>query len=67
VTYEHDREVLLHAAKQLARSCDGIFAVETVERLLHGVLRLLAATSCMSTASGSWAGFCRLSYGTEPP
>jgi protein-tyrosine-phosphatase len=49
VTYEHDREVLSNAAKRVAARYDGVFAFETVERLLHESYDLLAATSRIST------------------
>ena len=48
MTYQHDREVLSKAAYDLARQFEGIFAVETVERLLHESYDLLAATSRIS-------------------
>lgn len=41
--------MLSNAAKQLAAKFDGIFAVETVERLLHESYDLLAATARVST------------------
>jgi arsenate reductase (thioredoxin) len=49
MSYEHDLEVLSHAAKRLAEKYDGIFGVETVERLLHESYDLLAATAKVST------------------
>lgn len=49
MSYEHDRDVLSHAATTLAAKYDGVFAVETVERLLHESYDLLAARSRVST------------------
>jgi arsenate reductase (thioredoxin) len=49
VTYEHDRDVLSRSATHLAAGYDGVFAVETIERLLHESYDLLAATSRITT------------------
>lgn len=49
MTYEHDRDVLSRAATQLAATYDGVFASETIERLLHESYDLLAATSKITT------------------
>jgi arsenate reductase len=49
VTYERDRDVLSRAATQLAVEYDGVFTVETIERLLHESYDLLAATSKITT------------------
>jgi protein-tyrosine-phosphatase len=49
MTYEHDRDLLTRSAGQLARRFEGVFATETVERLLHESYDLLAATSKIST------------------
>lgn len=49
MTYEHDREILSDSAKQLAERFHGVFATETIERLLHESYDLLAATSKIST------------------
>jgi arsenate reductase len=49
MTYEHDREVLSHSATRLATTFEGVFAVETIERMLHESYDLLAATSRIPT------------------
>jgi protein-tyrosine-phosphatase len=49
MTYEHDREVLSASARRLAERFEGVFAAETIERLLHESYDLLAATSRIST------------------
>lgn len=49
MTYEDDRRVLSHCASRLAAQFQGVFAVETVERLLHESYDLLFATSRIST------------------
>ena len=43
MSYEHDLSVLSRAAASLAARFDGMFGVETVERLLHESYDLLAA------------------------
>jgi arsenate reductase len=45
VSYQHDREVLSRAAVRIAARFEGVFAPETIERLLHESYDLLAATS----------------------
>ena len=45
MSYEHDREVLSNSARTLAAKFEGIFARETVERLLHESYDLLAASA----------------------
>jgi protein-tyrosine-phosphatase len=45
VSYEHHRESLSRSAVQLAARFEGVFAAETIERLLHESYDLLAATS----------------------
>lgn len=45
MTYEHDRAVLTDNAERLAAKFEGIFAAETVERLLHESYDLLASTA----------------------
>jgi arsenate reductase len=45
MSYEHDLSVLSRAAASLAARFDGMFGVETVERLLHESYDLLASTS----------------------
>jgi protein-tyrosine-phosphatase len=49
MSYEHDRDVLSRTATQMAIRFDGVFATETIERLLHESYDLLAATSKIST------------------
>jgi len=49
VTYQHDREVLSRSADRLAARYEGVFAAETIERLLHESYDLLAATSKITT------------------
>ncbi|MEN3271854.1 MAG: hypothetical protein V7636_615 [Actinomycetota bacterium] len=49
MTYEHDREVLSRSAERLATRFKGVFASETIERLLHESYDLLAATSRIAT------------------
>ena len=49
MSYEHDLEILSRAGEKLARRYHGIFATETVERLLHESYDLLAATSRITT------------------
>jgi arsenate reductase len=45
VSYQHDRDGLSRAAIQIAARFEGVFAPETIERLLHESYDLLAATS----------------------
>ncbi|MCO8126305.1 arsenate reductase ArsC [Acidimicrobiia bacterium EGI L10123] len=45
MSYDHDLSVLSRKAAGLAARFDGMFGVETVERLLHESYDLLAATS----------------------
>ena len=49
MSYEHDREVLTRTAAQLAARFDGVFAAQTIERLLHESYDLLAATAKVNT------------------
>lgn len=49
MSYEHDHEVLTNSARTLAAKFEGIFAVETIERLLHESYDMLAATAKVST------------------
>ena len=49
MSYEHDREVLSTSARTLAAEFEGIFAVETIERLLHESYDMLAATAKVAT------------------
>ena len=49
MTYEHDLHVLSKSAQLLAEQFAGLFAAETIERLLHESYDLLAATSRIST------------------
>lgn len=49
MSYEHDREVLSHAAQQLAERFAGIFSAETIERYLHESYDVLAATAKVSS------------------
>jgi len=49
MSYEHDRTVLSRAATRLAARFEGVFAIETIERLLHESYDLLAATSRITT------------------
>jgi len=49
VTYEHDRQVLTNSAASIAARFDGVFATETIERLLHESYDLLAATARINT------------------
>jgi arsenate reductase (thioredoxin) len=48
MSYEHDRDVLSRTAERMAVRFDGVFATETIERLLHESYDLLAATSKIS-------------------
>ena len=45
MSYEHDLEILSHAARQMADRFAGTFAPETIERCLHESYDALAATS----------------------
>src|SRR5207244_13329123 len=49
VSYEHGLAVLSNSAVRIAKQFEGIFAVETAERLLHESDDMLAATARVST------------------
>src|SRR3546814_16475475 len=49
MTYERDREVLTHTSVHLSARFEGVFAPETIERLLHESSDTIAATSQVAT------------------
>src|SRR3546814_11025346 len=49
MTYERDREVLTHTSVHLSARFEGVFAPETIERLLHESYDTIAATPKVPT------------------